>query len=155
MLLKQNFIFIQDVIIKFPYFKRLTLFYKYTLLHDPSIIFKTNDFTSIEQEKLLELLETYKPHLKLKQIELWEKIEKWTNVQYFITKIPFKTLIQPFISFIDFKEIDRKDFHQKVRPYKYVFDDKFYVEIIEHYAFSDINNRINTNLLSELKNLRF
>ncbi|GBC01084.1 hypothetical protein RclHR1_04060012 [Rhizophagus clarus] len=143
--LKQNFILIQDITSKFTQFKILSQFYK---KQDVSLIFKANDFTSIKQEILFDIIS--KQHeFNLNPIEMWDKIKEWAIVQSNtlssdITKWTennmksFKTLIQPFISFINFKKISRMDFSRKIKPYKYIFDDKFYIEIMKYYCFDSI-----------------
>ncbi|RGB29257.1 BTB/POZ protein [Rhizophagus diaphanus] len=139
-LLKQNFILIHDTTTKRPHFEKLSKFCVFTLTHDPSIIFKTNDFIKIKREFLLNII-TKNNHL-FNPIEIWDKVMEWAIAQLsepsVVRKTSLKTLIHPFISFIDFKEINRKDFYQKVRPFKHIFDDKFYIRLIDHYAFNDI-----------------
>jgi hypothetical protein len=154
--LKQNLILVQDTTSKFTQFKKLSQFYN---RQDVSLIFKANDFTSIKREVLHDIIS--KQHkLGLKPIEFWDKIKEWAIVQSNetssdITKWSdintksFKTLIQPFISFINFKKISQVEFFRKIKPYKYIFDDKFYIEIMEYYCFDNIQlvNFIDSQIL--------
>ncbi|PKK62805.1 BTB-domain-containing protein [Rhizophagus irregularis] len=156
-LLKQNLILIQDITSKFTQFKKLTQFYN---KQDDSLIFQANDFTSIKQEVLLDIIS--KQHkLGLKPVEFWDKIKDWAIVQSSgltsdttkksdINIKLFKTLIQPFISFINFKKISKIEFFRKVKPYKYAFDDKFYIEIMEYYCFDNIQlvNYIDSQMIN-------
>lgn len=139
-LLKQNFILIHDTISKRSHFEKLSKFCVFTLMHDPSIIFKAHDFTKTKRELLFNIIAKYN-HL-FNPIEIWDKVMEWAIAQLsepsVVNKTSLKTLTHPFISFINFKEINRKDFYQKVRPFKYIFDDKFYIRLIDHYAFNDI-----------------
>ena len=132
----------------FTQFKKLSKFYDNTSKQNPSLIFRSNDFPQIKQEYLLELLK--KNDHSLKPIELWDKIMDWAIAQpnnglpLYITKwtdahvTKFGTLIQPFISYIEFKEMSCADFNKKVKPFRNIFDDEFYIKILEHYSFSNI-----------------
>ncbi|GBC01083.1 hypothetical protein RclHR1_04060011 [Rhizophagus clarus] len=139
-LLKQNFILIHDITSKYPHFDELSRFCSFALFVNPSVIFKANDFIKIEKEVFLITITKY--HRSLNPIEIWDKLVEWANVQLSKQSIvkppPLKGLIQPFVQFIDFKKISRENFYQKIRPYKNNFDDNFYIEIIDHYAFNDI-----------------
>ncbi|GBC25558.1 uncharacterized protein OCT59_019989 [Rhizophagus irregularis] len=150
-LLKQNFVLIQDISNKFTQFIYLSQFYNDTFQKDPSLIFKANDFTTIKKEILLDIIAN-KNHF-LNPIEIWDKlmewaidqsnelpsdVTKWTDINVTI----FKKLIQPFISHINFQEITRVDFFQKIKPFKNVFDDKFYIKILEHYSFNNIHDEL-------------
>ena len=138
-LLRQNFVLIQKVANKFTQFTKLSQFYDNSFQRDPSLIFKANDFTTIKQEILLDIIT--KNDLLLKPIEIWDKlmkwaidqsnelpsdITKWTNINVSV----FKKLIRPFVPHINFQEISRADFFQKIKPFKNIFDDKFYIKIL-------------------------
>ncbi|CAG8471631.1 4178_t:CDS:2 [Rhizophagus irregularis] len=125
-LLRQNFVLIQHVITKHTQFPRLTQFYKTTIKQDPSIIFKTGDFVTIEKDVLLNLV---KNNTSFKQIDVWGKLIEWAIAQSRelssdTTKwtkdniTTFGNLIQPFIPHIKFEEISPKDFSQKIKPFK-------------------------------------
>jgi hypothetical protein len=127
----------------------LSKFYNETFQNEPSLIFRAKDFTTINRDVLLDII-TKKNHF-LNPIEIWDKlmewaidqsnelpsdVTKWTDVNVTM----FKNLIQPFLSHINFQEISRVDFFQKIKPFKNVFDDKFYIKILEHYSFNNIHN---------------
>ncbi|CAB5390433.1 unnamed protein product [Rhizophagus irregularis] len=144
-LLRQNFVLIQHVITKHTQFPRLTQFYKTTIKQDPSIIFKTGDFVTIEKDVLLNLV---KNNTSFKQIDVWGKLIEWAIAQSRelssdTTKwtkdniTTFGNLIQPFIPHIKFKEISPKDFSQKIKPFKSIFDIDFYVQILEYYSSNE------------------
>ncbi|CAG8497496.1 15961_t:CDS:2, partial [Funneliformis caledonium] len=130
-LLKQNFVLIQDVTTKFTQFSKLVQFYKIAIQQDPSFIFKADDFVTIKQEILLSLL--VKNNHSEKPIVVWDKLLEWSIARS--DELPldtsnwthnevsiFGTIIQPFISYINFKEISPADFVQKVKPFKNAFD---------------------------------
>ncbi|CAB4438101.1 unnamed protein product [Rhizophagus irregularis] len=136
---------------KFTQFINLSQFYNDTFQKDPSLIFKANDFTTIKKKILLDIIAN-KNHF-LNPIEIWDKLMEWAIDQS--NELPsdvtnwtdinvtiFKKLIQPFLSHINFQEISRVDFFQKIKPFKNVFDDKFYIKILEHYSFNNIHDEL-------------
>jgi len=142
--LKQNYVLIIQNSLKDGPFKKLFQFCVNAYQQDPLFIFKSNDFIIIKQELLIEYLDIIKNENWIKPIEIWERITEWVIAQSDGLPLDvkkwtddnvktFKTLSQPFISFINFKEISRIDFAQKIKPYKKIFDSEFYVEILEHY----------------------
>ncbi|RIA79353.1 BTB/POZ domain-containing protein [Glomus cerebriforme] len=125
--LKKNLVLIQHVTTKYAQFTgRLSGFYKTTIRQDPSMIFKTDDFVTINKDVLLNLVKNNK---SLKQIEVWDKLKEWAIAQS--RELPsdtekwtsnemttFATTIKSFIPLINFKEISPADFSQKIKPFK-------------------------------------
>ncbi|CAI2179089.1 2244_t:CDS:2 [Funneliformis geosporum] len=149
-LLKQNFVLIQDVATRFTQFCKLVKFYKINIQQDPSLIFKADDFVTIKQEILLDIL--VKNNHSVKPIEIWDKLMAWSIAQSNelpsdITKWTHKEVsifgkvIKLFIPHINFKEISPVDFVQKVKPFKNSFEMGFYVQILEHYSFNDNDSK--------------
>ncbi|GBB87546.1 hypothetical protein RclHR1_00140050 [Rhizophagus clarus] len=145
-LLKQNFVLIQDITTRFSQFTKLSRFYKKAIRREPSLIFKANDFTNIKKDILLDLL--IKNNCSLKPIEIWDKLMEWCIAQSSVlsydtsswtpTEIKiFGNFFRPFIPYINFKEISSSKFSKKIKPFKDIFDNDFYVEILEHYSFND------------------
>jgi hypothetical protein len=132
---------------KYDQFKKLSKFCKKACQEDPSIILRADDFATVKQEYLIEFLTENKDSLK--QIEVWDKLVEWAIAKsngllpsdvtmWTIDNVTiFGTLIQPFISLINFQRISRLDFLKKVKPFETIFDKK----IIE-------NNCILTDLKS-------
>ncbi|PKY47724.1 hypothetical protein RhiirA4_463085, partial [Rhizophagus irregularis] len=149
-LLKQNFVFVlQDITNELNRFVRLSYFCNESFRNDPLIIFKAKDFTLIKQEVLIRFLDIIQHCVR--PIDIWDKIIEWANAQSNgITSNITKLIIQPFISFINFKEISRLDFYLKVRSFENIFDDKLYIEILEHYSFNDfqIVNHIDSQIIN-------
>ncbi|PKY54894.1 hypothetical protein RhiirA4_548453 [Rhizophagus irregularis] len=160
--LKQNFVLIQHVTTKYTQFSKLTQFYKKTIKQDPSIIFETGDFVTIEKNVLLNLV---KSNNSFKQIDVWDKLMEWTIAQSQelssdTTKwtkeniTTFGNLIQPFIPYINFKEINPKDFSQKIKPFKSIFDIDFYVQILEYYSSNEeSHSKFGNNLMNINSNI--
>ncbi|CAG8546460.1 7868_t:CDS:2 [Diversispora eburnea] len=63
---------------------------------------------------------------------------KLTDEDQFI----LKKLIEPFISFINFKIISKNEFLQKVRPWKNILNDNFYIQLLEYHTFNNIQQQI-------------
>ncbi|CAG8679012.1 15889_t:CDS:2 [Rhizophagus irregularis] len=145
--IKSNFNFILYTTNKFEQFIKLSQFCKESFQENPSLVLRADDFVTIEQEYFIEYLT--KNNDSLKQIEVWDKLMEWAIAKsnnelpsditmWTIDNITtFDTLIQPFISLINFQKISRLDFFQKIKPFKSIFDDKFYIKIIEYYCFNN------------------
>ncbi|CAG8466397.1 16938_t:CDS:2 [Funneliformis caledonium] len=131
---------------QFIQFGKLVRFCKLAIRNDPLLIFKADDFTTIKQDLLLDVLKKTKDSER--PIKVWDRlmewsiaqsddrlptdIKKWTNNEILI----FKELVQPFLSYINFKKISPTDFFRKIRPLKNIFDVDFYIQIIEYYSFN-------------------
>ncbi|RIA79352.1 hypothetical protein C1645_822669 [Glomus cerebriforme] len=144
--LKYNFILIQKTVNQLTQFTKLLQFYKINVQNDPSLILRANDFTTIQHETFLEFLTEYSQSLS--PIEIWDKLIEWaiahshelpsdTGQWKSNEMTTFATIIKPFISHINFKEISISNFCQKVKPFKDIFDNDLYVEILEHYSFNE------------------
>ncbi|CAG8674443.1 9407_t:CDS:2 [Funneliformis caledonium] len=99
---------------------------------------------------LTELCDYVKDHLlqdKISLIQNFDKLIEWSVAQsngllpsdattWSADNIStFGDLIQPFISHINFKAINPSDFHQKIKPFKKIFDKDHYIEILKYYSF--------------------
>ncbi|CAB4440796.1 unnamed protein product [Rhizophagus irregularis] len=113
--IKSNFNFILYTTNKFEQFIKLSQFCKESFQENPSLVLRANDFVTIEQEYFIEYLT--KNNDSLKQIEVWDKLMEWAIAKsnnelpsditmWTIDNITiFDTLIQPFISLINFQKI--------------------------------------------------
>ncbi|RGB29248.1 hypothetical protein C1646_766830 [Rhizophagus diaphanus] len=161
--IKSNFNLILCTTNKFEQFVKLSQFCKESFQENPSLVLRADDFVTIEQEYFIEYLT--KNNDSLKQIEVWDKLMEWVIAKsnnelpsditmWTIDSITtFGTLIQPFISLINFQKISRLDFFQKIKPFKSIFDDKFYIKIIEYYCFNNDYKLVN-NIDSQIINLK-
>ncbi|CAG8668339.1 15672_t:CDS:2 [Rhizophagus irregularis] len=125
-----------------------------------------DDFVTIGQECFLEFLTKYSDSLK--QIDVWNKLIEWAIAKsnnelpsdatmWTIDNITtFGTLIQPFISHINFQKVSSIDFITKIKPFKSIFDDTFYNKIVEdHCLNADLTSpQIVKYLDSQIINLR-
>src|ERR1051325_10037133 len=97
----------------------------------PEKIFKSLDFTSLPEKSLVSLIK--KDNLQMKEIEVWEHVLKWSLAQNPTldpdpdtwTDDDLKTMkssLQHFLHLIRFFSLSSKEFSQKVRPYKKLFN---------------------------------
>ncbi|PKK74935.1 BTB-domain-containing protein [Rhizophagus irregularis] len=158
--LKHNFVLIQKTVHQLSQFEKLTQFYETSINKDPSLILRANDFVTIQQDALIHVLSEY--NQRLNPIEVWDKLiewaigqsnelpkntKEWTNNEMTI----FGTIINPFITHINFEKISLTNFCNNIKPFKDIFDKEFYVQILEHYSFNahskfkiDIDSKIIT-----------
>ncbi|CAI2195902.1 16275_t:CDS:2, partial [Funneliformis geosporum] len=145
LLLKQNFILIQSVSSEYNQFSKLVQFCELNFELDPSLIFMAEDFTTIKQEILLDVLE--KNNHSENPIEVWDRLLEWSisksndELSFDITKWTqneisiFSSIVQPFLPHVDFKKISPAEFFHKIKPLKNIFEDDFYIKILEYYTF--------------------
>lgn len=115
----------------------------------PTTIFKADDFTTLDKDLLIFILENKKN--KLYDIQKWDYIIKWGIAQNssplpeissssssihntsLWSKANFRDLsvtLKPIIGLIDFKKISSKDFCNKVKPFKKIFEKTYYDELL-------------------------
>ncbi|CAG8578090.1 14208_t:CDS:2, partial [Funneliformis mosseae] len=147
--LKKNFILIQNVVSQITQLNKLNRFCKIVTRNDAFIIFKADDFTTMKQEILIDLLEKNKKKYSENSILIWDKLMEWIIAQsddelpldttkWTLDEIStFRTMIRPFLPLINFETISPKDFFQKIKPFKNCFDHDFYIQILEYYSFSN------------------
>ncbi|GBC09491.1 hypothetical protein RclHR1_08900005 [Rhizophagus clarus] len=144
--LKQNLILIQKTVNQLSQFEKLSQFYETSINEEPSLILRANDFVMIQQDILLNFLSEYSS--RLNPIEIWDKLVEWaigqSNELPINTKewtnndiTTFGTIINPFISYINFEKISLTNFCNNIKPFKDVFDKEFYVQILENYSFNE------------------
>ncbi|RGB40698.1 hypothetical protein C1646_753047 [Rhizophagus diaphanus] len=98
----------------------------------PHKIFNSFDFISLSEKSLVSLIK--KNDLQMKEIEIWDHVlKKWG-----FEKNP-KLLSDPTTC------ISSEDFFQKVRPYKKLFKNQLYEELLESYL--NPNSEPNDNIL--------
>jgi hypothetical protein len=155
--LKSNFVLIQRVATELNHLTTLSQFYNDAFKQNPSLIFEASDFITIDQKFLLySLIEN---NHSLKPIKVWDKLLEWCraqsielnlDVKYWTVNnvVTFRNLIQPFIEYIDFKNICPSNFFRKVKPYKDFYDDAFYVNIYDSFInVSKFLTKINSTII--------
>jgi hypothetical protein len=114
----------------------------------PEKIFKSLDFTSLPEKSLISLIRS--DDLQMKEIEVWEHVLKWGLAQHQDqTLIPdpdtwtddnfrmMKNTLQNCLPLIRFFSLSSKEFLHKVRPYKRLFNQQFYENLLNSYMDPD------------------
>ncbi|CAG8473618.1 1649_t:CDS:2 [Acaulospora colombiana] len=148
-LVKKHFFFVARA--SYNHFEKLSSFCNNILKEDPEAFINSQDFFTIRKN---ELLSFYKNHPNnIREIVLWEKLVEWGVSQFpsLTTNIAtwtnddfesLRELMDPFIQCIDFQRVSRSEFLQKVRPFKKLFDDGFYIEILEYHTFPELSDSL-------------
>ncbi|CAG8729425.1 8374_t:CDS:2, partial [Acaulospora morrowiae] len=128
-LLKQHFALVNRIA---KDFENLSAFCKEFLKKSPEFFLHDESFASFKKEELLDFYA--KSSSLVKPIDLWDKLIEWGILQLKLTGKNHDALgdiVKPMIPYIDFKRIERVDFFQKVRPFRYVFNEDDYIQILE------------------------
>ncbi|RGB26078.1 hypothetical protein C1646_770900 [Rhizophagus diaphanus] len=127
----------------------------------PEKIFNSLDFTSLPEKFLISLIK--KDDLQMKEIEVWEHVLKWGLAKN-QTLIPdpdtwtdenFKVMentLQNCLPLIRFYSLSSKEFLHKVRPYRKLFKQQFYENLLNSYMDPDIEP--NDNNISLPRNIK-
>ncbi|GBB88389.1 hypothetical protein RclHR1_14970002 [Rhizophagus clarus] len=113
----------------------------------PEKIFNSLDFTSLPEKFLISLIK--KDDLQMKEIEVWEHVLKWGLAQNQTliqnpdtwTDDDFKMVkdtLQNCLPLIRFYSLSSKEFLHKVRPYKKIFEQPYYENLLNSYMDPDI-----------------
>ncbi|CAG8543147.1 555_t:CDS:2 [Paraglomus occultum] len=116
----------------------------------PESVLDSSDFTSLDKESLIDILK--RPDLNLQEIVIWDKIIEWAiaqdpelpeNIKEYkpSEKDALKDRLKDLWPLIKFVYISAPDFHKKIHPYKCIFPEDFYEDLLEHY-FDPSNSRI-------------
>jgi hypothetical protein len=112
----------------------------------PEKVFKSLDFTSLPENSLVSLIK--RDDLQMKEIEVWEHVLRWGLEQHQTlisdpdtwTDYDFKAMkstLQHCIPLVRFHSLSSNEFSQKVRPYKNLFKEQHYEELLNSYLDSD------------------
>ncbi|PKY44259.1 hypothetical protein RhiirA4_541707 [Rhizophagus irregularis] len=97
-----------------------------------SLIFKASDLINIKEDTFLYLLE--KNDHSLRSIEIWDRLMEWCIAQSSELLLSDASNWTP--SEIEIIEITPSEFCKKIKPFKGIFDNNFYVKILEYYSFN-------------------
>ncbi|CAI2186367.1 6874_t:CDS:2 [Funneliformis geosporum] len=135
---------------------------------NPSTIFDSNDFTTIDQDTLIAFFKCHN-FSSIKPGILWRNLVEWgvahtpsVPIQYVEwTDEDFEALgdtLEPFITLIKFTEMDSEEFLSEVRPWKKCLDyidPDFYTQVLEYRQLPAINVTSKLfNLLLEVRDRR-
>ncbi|CAG8612269.1 10598_t:CDS:2 [Ambispora gerdemannii] len=141
--IQQNLVKIMHTVSLHKSFKRLNEHFLKTINKEPHMIFKSNDFLSLEESVLVSLLE--RDDLIMDEIEIWNSIIKWgTGNTLNLPNQPVsnwkpqnfvvleKTLRQ-CIPLIRYSDISSNDYFEKVVPYRKIIPKDMKMEILGYY----------------------
>ncbi|CAG8541985.1 4075_t:CDS:10 [Diversispora eburnea] len=159
-LIKRHFFFVARA--SYNHFEKLSMHCNNILKEDPATFINSQDFITIKKN---ELLSFYKNHpTNIREIILWEKLVEWGVAQFPSMTLDLTTwtdedfeslreLMDPFISYIDFHKVTRSEFLKNIRPFKKLFDDSFYIEILEYHTFPELTSEsLTPEVLSSPRN---
>jgi hypothetical protein len=149
--LVKQFSIIHQTCSKHQSFKELQTYCDTTARSNPGTIFKADDFTTLDKDLLIFILENEK--LKLYEIQKWNYIIEWgiaqtpsltPNISSFTTydnislwtKANFRDLsntLTQIIPLINLKKITSKDFCNKVKPFKKLLGKNYYDELLVYH----------------------
>ncbi|CAG8511975.1 7679_t:CDS:2 [Ambispora leptoticha] len=140
--LRQKFAQLTKIVYENSSLTKLQSFHNDATENAAETIFECEDFTSLSEATLVSLLRI--DSLRLKEIEIWEKVIKWGIFQ--CQNLPadfsswtarhFETLrvnLSCCIPLIRFFDISSEDFHQKVLPYQQIIPDQILKDLIDYH----------------------
>ncbi|KAG9295685.1 hypothetical protein G9A89_003003 [Geosiphon pyriformis] len=142
--LKENFVSVLETSFSHDSFKKLQEFCAQIAATNPTLIFLSQDFTSLNKSFLSWILS--RDDLKMEESEIWEKIVEW-GVAKLGNKIKpeeilkwtdenfemFKESIKEILPLIRFFHITSVDFYHKVKPFGRILPGNLYEDLLQHY----------------------
>ena len=129
--IKENPVKILQTIYKDEKFKELKILYLKKFCDYSEELFKSNDFESLEQSVLLEVLKC--DNFFADEIVIWENILKWglakhpeinnINIKNWSSQnfIDLDNTVKDFLYLIRYQDITKEDFFDKILPYQTLF----------------------------------
>ncbi|GBC23128.2 BTB/POZ protein [Rhizophagus irregularis DAOM 181602=DAOM 197198] len=159
--LEQNFGITYQASSKSNNLLKLHQFCTNLMANSPEKIFESFDFTLLTEKTLVQLIK--RDGLQMKEIEIWEYLLNWGLAKN-PTLIPdpetwtdndFKTMkntLQNCLPSIRFFSMSSKEFFSKVRPYKKLFNNQLFEELIQSYM--DPDSKPNENISPPRRNIK-
>ncbi|RHZ75822.1 hypothetical protein Glove_209g92 [Diversispora epigaea] len=152
--LYKNFDLIYHTCFKYETFQKLQKFCTDTVAKNPEIIFNTKEFTSIDENALVELIK--RDDLRLEEGKIWDQMIKWgigQNPELHDDPVKWKEedylsleiTLQNCLPLIRYFQVSGDDFFDKIRPYKKLLSPSLWDDLIKHFIVPD--RPINNNLL--------
>ncbi len=136
--LQQNFALVHKTVFQLEFSKGLQEFCLVTVCEEPQLVFKSKDFTSLEEETLISLLG--RSDMDMEEVVIWDHllewgiaqnpeltidISKWKDEDFALLKETLENLI-PFIRFFI---MNPAEFYNKVRPFKRILPKDLYEDL--------------------------
>src|SRR5437588_2593468 len=149
--IQQNLIYFYKISSKHQPFNLLQSYYNELIDDNPELLLNSGDMISIEKSILITILK--KDDLELDEIDIWDyvlqwgieqnqelrkDISEWNKEDYKI----LKDILKDIIPLIRFNEINSKDFYRKITPFKRIFIEELYNEIIDCYLDDELQPRL-------------
>ncbi|RHZ48706.1 hypothetical protein Glove_543g49 [Diversispora epigaea] len=110
----------------------------------PTLIFESEDFTSIQETALISILK--RDDLKVEEIKIWDYIIKWgiaqnptlpTNLEKWSNENfkALKTILQQCLPLIRYFHISGKDIWKNVKPYKKILEEQLWDDLTQYFMF--------------------
>ncbi|KAG9300208.1 hypothetical protein G9A89_002654 [Geosiphon pyriformis] len=143
-MLEENFASLHETSFMHDSFKKLQEFCTQIAAKSPAIIFRSQDFTSLNKSFLSSILS--RNDLIMEESQIWEKVVEWgvaklgSNID--IKEISnwtdenfeaFKEIIEEFLPLIRFFHISSVDFYYKVKPFEKILPETLYEDLLHHY----------------------
>ncbi|KAG9299150.1 hypothetical protein G9A89_002521 [Geosiphon pyriformis] len=142
--LEENFATLQKTSFMHDSFKKLQKFCTEIAAENPTIVFNSQDFTSLSENALFSILT--QDEINIEKSEIWEKIVEWgvakfdsdihtKNVLYWTDENfnAFKESIERLLPLIRFFNISSVDFYHKVKPFARILPGTLYEDLLHHY----------------------
>ncbi|RHZ46430.1 hypothetical protein Glove_621g51 [Diversispora epigaea] len=139
--LKTHFSFVYRSIFDSNEFEGLKKFYNNIIAKHPNLIFKSKDFTSLQETALVSILK--RDDLRVGEIKIWDYVIKWgiaqnstlpTNLEEWSNENfkALKTTLQQCLPLIRYFHISSEDIWEKVQPYEKILEKQLWGDIIQH-----------------------
>jgi hypothetical protein len=146
--LRNNPVDVLQIIFRYESCEDLRKFCLDTICENPKILFESPKFTSLEKDLIILFLK--KNELEMEEIEIWEFILKWAlermSIQHNIDNLSqwtsndfeeLEKILHDLIPHIRWYQIPSKIFWRKVNPFKSIFPNQLYEDIMGYYIDPD------------------
>ncbi|RIB25165.1 hypothetical protein C2G38_2031286 [Gigaspora rosea] len=158
--LRLNFFRVYQISFLNENFKALQQFCNNIIVKYPTLIFDSDDFTTLKENVLISLLKN--DDLQLEESKIWDKVILWGKDQ--IPNLPssyeqwtkedfksLKTTLQNCLPHIRYFQISNDDVLEKIKPYKKILEKNLWNDIITKGLSQD--KPINSTILPPRKNM--
>ncbi|CAG8543129.1 554_t:CDS:2 [Paraglomus occultum] len=125
-----------------PQLHILNSFIDTLIMEKPESVFDSSDFTTLNADDLISILK--RPDLNIPEIVIWDKIIKWAiaqdpvlpeNINNYQSseRLVLRDRLGNILPLIKFHGISAPWFYRKIHPYKCVFSEEYYENLLEHY----------------------
>ncbi|GES93643.1 hypothetical protein GLOIN_2v1595747 [Rhizophagus clarus] len=145
---KQCFAKIYKCVLRQEFCKELQTFLEEKIYEKPMIIWESEDFTLLDEETIVKFLRL-EDHC-MNEIDVWNNVKTWgiaqnptitfdENPRNWTEEnfLPLKETLSQCINFIQFSLITTDEFYNHIKPYKQIFPQDFYEELLWGYIKND------------------